>query len=201
MPDLTRAVILDGLRQTREWRDAGLPLRMSINVSMKSLSSLEFPDFVARAIAATGVTPESLVLEITESKLADNPLAALDIVTRLRLKHIGLSIDDFGTGQSSLAQLRDLPFDELKIDQGFVRGAVHDPAKMAIVEANLHLARQLHLRTVGEGIEEREDWDLLRQLGCDVGQGWFMAKAMPAAEIPGWMAAWEARRAELVPAP
>ncbi len=196
---LTNAVILDGLRQTREWRDVGLRIRMSINVSMESLSALQFPDFVAKAIAAAGVPPESLVLEVTESRLAKDALASLDIVTRLRLKHVGLSIDDFGTGNSSLAQLRDMPFDELKIDQGFVRGATHDPAKRAIVEANLSLARQLGLRTVAEGVEEREDWDLLRSLGCDVAQGWFMAKAMPADALPAWITQWEQRRAELVP--
>ena len=104
---------------------------------MDNLGALEFPDFVARAMAKAGMPLTSLVLEVTESRLMQDPLAPLDILTRLRLKHIGLSIDDFGTGHSSLAQLRDIPFDELKVDRGFIHGAGHDASMRAIVEASL----------------------------------------------------------------
>jgi EAL domain-containing protein (putative c-di-GMP-specific phosphodiesterase class I) len=194
-------VLEDGLYHAARWREMGLRLCVSVNVSMENLADLDFPDQVSRSIVASEVPPETLVLEITESRLTRDALASLDIVTRLRLKHVGLSIDDFGTGNSSLAQLRDLPFDELKIDQGFVRGAAQDPAKRAIVEANLRLGRQLGLRTVAEGVETRADWDLLRALGCEVAQGWFMAKAIPGAEIPAWIRAWEPRRAELAALP
>jgi CheY-like chemotaxis protein len=111
--DLTRAVLTAALRQARRWHDAGLALQVAVNVSMDNLTDLEFPDFVAREAGKAGVPVAGLVLEVTESRLMKDPLAPMDILTRLRLKRIGLSIDDFGTGHSSLAQLRDLPFDEL----------------------------------------------------------------------------------------
>lgn len=116
-----------------------------------------------------------------------DPRAQLDILTRLRLKGIRLSIDDFGTGYSSLAQLRDVPFDELKIDRSFVHDAAADPALRAILEASLGLAQQLGLKTVAEGIEKREDWDLLRASGCDMAQGYLMASPMAGEELLGWL--------------
>lgn len=196
--ELTRVVLTNALRQARIWQDAGLHLHVAVNVSMDNLGSLEFPDFVARAAAKAGVPPTSLVLEVTESRLMKNPLASLDILTRLRLKRIGLSIDDFGTGHSSLAQLRDIPFDELKIDRSFVHGAWRDSSLRAIFEASLGMARQLGMKTVAEGVEDREDWDFLRAAGCDMAQGYFIAKPMPAADLTGWLVEWKARYGKLV---
>lgn len=195
--DLTRSMLGHALMQARAWNEAGLRLHVGVNISMDNLGALDFPDFVARALVTAGVPPEQLVLEVTESRLMTNALAALDILTRLRLKHIGLSIDDFGTGHSSLAQLRDIPFDELKLDKGFVHGAHRDNSNRAILEANLGMARQLGMRTVAEGVEDREDWDLLQQLRCDVAQGYFIARPMAGSEIVRWMQEWEARRGAL----
>ena len=124
------------------------------------------------------------MLEVTESRLMADLRAPLEVLTRLRLKRFGLSIDDFGTGHSSLAQLRDMPFDELKIDRGFVHRAHSDPTLRAIFEANLNLARQLGMEVVAEGVEDREDWDFLRGSGCDLAQGYFIARPMPAADLP-----------------
>jgi len=196
--DLTRTMLVKALAQARAWTESGLDLHIGVNISMDNLGALDFPDFVARTLVTAGVPPQSLVLEVTESRLMTNTLAALDILTRLRLKHIGLSIDDFGTGHSSLAQLRDIPFDELKLDRGFVHGALHDAANRTILEANLGMAHQLGMRTVAEGVEDREDWDLLRRLGCQLAQGYFVARPMAGADLPGWMVEWEGRRAELV---
>ena len=195
--DLTRAVLISALHQARLWQEAGLHLHVAVNVSMDNLGTLEFPDWVARAAGEAGVPLTSLVLEVTESRLMKDPLAPLDILTRLRLKRIGLSIDDFGTGHSSLAQLRDIPFDELKVDRGFVHGASRDASLRAIFEASLGMARQLGMKTVAEGVEDRDDWDFLRAAGCDLAQGYFIARPMPAADLPGWMADWESRRREL----
>lgn len=195
--DLTRSMLGHALMQARAWNEAGLRLHVGVNISMDNLGALDFPDFVARALVTAGVPPEQLVLEVTESRLMTNALAALDILTRLRLKHVGLSIDDFGTGHSSLAQLRDIPFDELKLDKGFVHGAHRDNSNRAILEANLGMARQLGMRTVAEGIEDREDWNLLQQLRCDVAQGYFIARPMAGSEIVRWMQEWEARRGAL----
>jgi EAL domain-containing protein (putative c-di-GMP-specific phosphodiesterase class I) len=195
--DLALEVLTSALRQSRRWRDAGIALQVAVNVSMDNLAALDFPDFVANAARDARVPSSSLVLEVTESRLMKDALAPLDILARLRLKHIGLSIDDFGTGHSSLAQLRDIPFDELKIDRGFVRGASRDSSLGAIVEASIGMARQLAMRTVAEGVEDREDWDFLRNAGCDFAQGYFIARPMPGAELEGWLRAWEVRRADI----
>jgi EAL domain-containing protein (putative c-di-GMP-specific phosphodiesterase class I) len=195
--DLTRAVLTAALRQAHLWQDAGLQLHVAVNVSMDNLAALDFPDFVAREADAAGVAVSSLVLEVTESRLMKDPLAALDILTRLRLKRIRLSIDDFGTGHSSLAQLRDIPFDELKVDRGFVHGACRDASLKAIVEASLGMARQLGMKTVAEGVEDQADWHFLHAAGCDLAQGYLIAKPMPAADLAGWMAGWESLRLKL----
>jgi EAL domain-containing protein (putative c-di-GMP-specific phosphodiesterase class I)/CheY-like chemotaxis protein len=196
--ELTRTVLRGALRQARAWRDAGLHLHVAVNVSMDNLVSLSFPDLVVREADEAGVPLTGLVLEITESRLMKNPLVPLDILTRLRLKHISLSIDDFGTGHSSLAQLRDLPFDELKVDRGFVHGAARDSSLRAIVEANISLARQMNMRTVAEGVEDTEDWNLLRASGCDLAQGYLLSKPMSASDLPGWMAEWKIRQPRMV---
>jgi EAL domain-containing protein (putative c-di-GMP-specific phosphodiesterase class I) len=138
------------------------------------------------------------VLEVTESQLVKDLSAALEILTRLRLKRFSLSIDDFGTGHSSLTQLRDIPFDELKVDQGFVHGAASNNTLSAIYGASLGLAKLLGMKTVAEGAEDREDWEFLRSTGCHSVQGFFIAKPMPADEIPGWIALWEARVEDLM---
>lgn len=198
--ELTRTVLTAALHQARLWQDVGLHLRIAVNVSMDNLDSLGFPDFVARAACDAGVPSTSLVLEVTESRLMKNPLAVLDILTRLRLKHIGLSIDDFGTGHSSLTQLRDIPFDELKIDRSFVHGAWRDASLRAIFEASLGMARQLGMKIVAEGVEDREDWGFLRAVGCDMAQGYFIGRPMLAADLPGWIQNWQARVREEFPA-
>jgi EAL domain-containing protein (putative c-di-GMP-specific phosphodiesterase class I) len=159
---------------------------------------LDFADFVMSQLTRFGVAAENLILEVTESRLMTNVLAPLDILTRLRLKRISLSIDDFGTGHSSLSQLRDIPFDELKIDQSFVHGAGQDKTQRAFFSSSLGIARQLGMKTVAEGVEDRADWDFLRQQGCDLAQGYFIARPMPAGALRAWLADWEMRRSELL---
>jgi EAL domain-containing protein (putative c-di-GMP-specific phosphodiesterase class I) len=195
--DMAKVVLRAALQQTRRCHDAGHDLDMAVNVSMANLSSLEFPDFVARQANEAGVPINRLMLELTESQLMSDPLAQLDILTRLRLKGVRLSIDDFGIGYSTLAQLRDVPFDELKIDRSFVHGSAQDPSLRAILEASLGLARQLGLTTVAEGIEEREDWDFLRASGCDLAQGYFVAKPMAGEDLIDWIGSWQERRPHL----
>jgi EAL domain-containing protein (putative c-di-GMP-specific phosphodiesterase class I)/DNA-binding NarL/FixJ family response regulator len=199
--DVTRCVLAGpggALMQARVWQDLGHPLQVSVNVSMDNLNDHGFPDFVAREVARAGVPPSRLTLEVTESRLMRDPVATLDILTRLRLRRIGLSIDDFGTGHSSLAQLRDIPFDELKIDRSFVSGARERDDLRAILLPSLDMARQLGMKAVAEGVESLEDWQFLRAGGCDLAQGWFIARAMPPEALPQWLAQWEPRRAALV---
>jgi EAL domain-containing protein (putative c-di-GMP-specific phosphodiesterase class I)/ActR/RegA family two-component response regulator len=199
--DLTHRVLAAALRQGGAWHADGLPLQVAVNISMENLGALDFPDMVEREAAVAGMPLTHLVLEVTESRLMKDPLSPLDILTRLRLKHIGLSIDDFGTGHSSLAQLRDIPFTELKIDRSFVHGASRNAYLQVILEASLGMARQMGMKTVAEGMEERADWDLLRACGCDVAQGYLVGKPMPAAELPTWLQDWESRRGELTASP
>lgn len=196
--DLTRGVLSSALTQAKVWQQAGLTLRVAVNISMDNLASLDFVDFVTGLAAEAGVPPQSVVLEVTESRLMQDTRAPLEILTRLRLKRFRLSIDDFGTGHSSLAQLRDIPFDELKIDQGFVHRAWSNETLRAMYDASLALARQLDMEVVAEGVEDRNDWDLLQRTGCDLAQGVFISPAMPAADFSGWLEDWQERvRSEL----
>jgi len=191
--DLTRAVFAAAVTQAKAWQEAQLPLRIAVNVSMDNLASLNFLNFVAEFTKDAGIAPQSIVLEVTETRLMQDTRAPLEILTRLRLKRFRLSIDDFGTGHSSLAQLRDIPFDELKIDQGFVHRAWANETLRAMYEASLSLARQLGMEVVAEGVEDRNDWDLLQRTGCDLAQGVFMSRPMLAVDLPGWIESWRER--------
>ena len=197
--ELTRGVLTTALAQLKAWHAAGLALRVAVNVSMNNLASLDFADFVAGQAAAAGVSPKHVVLEVTESRLMNDLRASLEILTRLRLKRFGLSIDDFGTGHSSLTQLHDIPFDELKVDRSFVHGAWSDATARAIYEASLSLAKQLNMDIVAEGVEDRADFNFVVRSGCQMAQGYFIAKPMPAADLRQWMEDWHERVEELLP--
>lgn len=196
---LTNLVLQQALEELRTWRTAGLELQVCVNVSMDNLMALDFPDMVERQLHVTGQHPEHLVLEITESRLMRDSRATLDILARLRLKGVRLSIDDFGTGHSTLAQLHFLPFNELKIDRGFVHHAWRDPTTRAIYDASLGVARQLRIDSVAEGVEDLDDWNFLRETCCEVAQGYFIGRPMPAADIADWMTQWSARAPLLRP--
>ena len=196
---LTDAVLAQAVGQARDWRATGVGLRVAVNLSMQTLSALDFPDRLQRHIEVAAVAPGDLVLEVTESRLMVDPSAALDVLTRLRMKRFRLSIDDFGTGHSSLAQLRDMPVNELKVDRGFVHGAAGNPKLAAIFAASQGLARQLSLDFVAEGVDDDADWQFLRRAGCDYAQGYFIARPMPAGQLLPWIEAWEPRRRLLCP--
>jgi EAL domain-containing protein (putative c-di-GMP-specific phosphodiesterase class I) len=191
---VTRVVLASALKQVKAWEQAGHQLPVAINVSMNDLTALDFPDIAATLALSAGVEPQLITLEVTESQVMRQLSTVLDVLSRLRLKRFRLAIDDFGTGHSSLAQLRDLPFDELKVDRGFAHGASADGTKSAICSASLRMAHQLNMQVVVEGLEDRDDWEFLRRLGCDVGQGYFMARPMPAADVLDWIASWETQR-------
>jgi EAL domain-containing protein (putative c-di-GMP-specific phosphodiesterase class I) len=201
---VTRAVLegpAGALATARRWNERGWPLQVSVNVGMDDLGEHGFTDYVLRAVDDAGLKPARLTLEVTESRVMKDPLITLDILTRLRLRRIGVSIDDFGTGHSSLKQLSDVPFDELKIDRSFVHGASRKRGVAAILLPSLDMARRLGIKTVAEGVEDRDDWDFLRAHGCDVAQGYFIARPMAADALPDWMADWGSRRDGLVGAP
>ncbi len=192
--DLTRLVLTGALQQASIWQQSGLALRVAINVSMDNLASLDFQDLVVDLAARAGVPPQKVVLEVTESQLMGDSRVPLEVLARLRLKRFHLSIDDFGTGHSSLAQLRDIPFDELKIDQGFVHSAWSNETLRAMYDTSLSLARQLDIEVVvAEGVEDLNDWNFLRQTGCDLAQGNFISRPMLAVNFFDWLLTWQKR--------
>lgn len=189
--EITHAVLPAAMRQAKAWRQAGYHLPVSVNVSMDDLTALDFPDFAAALAGSIGIDPNLVTLEVTEGQVMKDRGAVLEVLSRLQLKRFRLSIDDFGTGHSSLAQLRDLPFDELKVDRSFVHGATADSTRRAICNASLRMAQQLKLTVVAEGIEDRADWELLQDMGCEIGQGYFIAQPMPPASVLGWINSWD----------
>ncbi|MBK7352770.1 MAG: EAL domain-containing response regulator [Nitrosomonas sp.] len=191
--ELTRLVLINAFNQAKLWQQSGLDFRVAVNVSMDNLASLDFQDLVVDLATQVGIPPHKIVLEVTESQLMRDMRVSLEILTRLRLKRFHLSIDDFGTGHSSLSQLRDIPFDELKIDQGFVHQAWKDDTLRVIYDASLALAKQLNMEAVAEGVEDRQDWDFLRQTGCDLAQGNFISKPLLALEFEDWIEYWQQR--------
>lgn len=190
---LTHAVLVQAFADAAAWSSQGRPLKVAVNVSMDNLAQLEFADFVTNQAQVAGIAPQMIVLEVTESRLMTDMRAPLEILTRLRLRRFRLSIDDFGTGHSSLAQLRDAPFEELKIDRGFVHGAHSNETNRAIFHASLGLAKELGMEVVAEGVEDQADWNFLTQSGCDLAQGYLIAKPMPAADLWKWHATWQQR--------
>ena len=193
LSEVTRVVLIEAMKQAKAWRQAGYHLPVAVNISMDDLIALDFPDVAEGLAASVGIDPQLLTLELTEGQVMRQLSTVLDVLSRLSLKRFRLSIDDFGTGHSSLAQLRDLPFNELKVDRSFVRGASTDGTLGAICTASVRMAHQLQMQVVGEGIEDRDDWNFLSQLGCEVGQGYFIARPMPAADVVAWISAWGTR--------
>jgi EAL domain-containing protein (putative c-di-GMP-specific phosphodiesterase class I) len=189
---LTTRMLVESCRWQSQWKAGGLPLRISVNVSSHSFSGPEIADRYERIVREHGVVPDEVILEITESSVMSDTARGLGMLARLRLKGFGLSVDDFGTGYSSLAQLSQIPFTELKIDQGFVGGAPDQPRKRAVIEASLDLARKLDLHVVAEGVETMDEWQLLAQLGCDIAQGYLISWPVAGDELPAAIARWRA---------
>ena len=198
---LTLYVIEEALRQGRAWRDEGLCLPISVNLSTRNLLDRDFPAQVARLLSRWEMAPRSLELEVTESSMLANPTRAKAVLEELSGLGLRLSIDDFGTGYSSLAYLRQLPVDEIKIDRSFVMGMAHEADDAVIVRSTVDLGRNLGLDVVAEGVETAELWRGLRELGCHTAQGYFLSRPVPAGELTAWLAAGGAERAVAAPAP
>lgn len=195
---LTDWVLRAALAQLARWHQAGLRIHMAVNVSMENLRA---PDFARKAAALVRhgcLSPQDLVLEVTESRVMAISSAPLETLVRLRMQRFGLAIDDFGTGHSSLAQLRDVPFTELKIDRGFVHGARQNQLIRPMLEGSIGIAQRMGLQAVAEGVETEDDWTLLREIGCDTAQGYFIGRPMPGDGLRAWLADWSLRRPRLI---
>ncbi|MCC3765395.1 EAL domain-containing protein [Glycomyces sp. TRM65418] len=185
---LTERVVDIALRQLRSWNEAGYDLRMAVNVSVRDLQSPEFTDFLTGRIDAYGVDAAKLQLEITESALMADPRRVVVNVQRLSDLGVGISLDDFGTGFSSMQHLRRLPVTEIKIDKSFVTTLIDDPDNAAIVSTTIDLGRALDVEVVAEGVEDEKVRKQLEGWGCHAGQGWHFAKPMSADAFERWMA-------------
>ena len=180
---LTRLVLGTALATCARMRQAVAGFTMAVNISPLDLRDPGLPDLIDHALRQNGLPPAALVAELTEGCVIDDPVQAAETLTRLRIRGIGLSIDDFGTGHSSLLSLLRLPFSELKIDKSFTQDFPADAEAAKITRAVVALARELGLRTVAEGVETQACADQLREMGCDVVQGWLFGKAMGADEL------------------
>jgi diguanylate cyclase (GGDEF)-like protein/PAS domain S-box-containing protein len=186
---LTLYVVEEALRQGRRWRDAGLNLSISVNLSTRNLLDRDFPNQVAALLKRWGMGPEWLELEVTESSMLANPTRAKAVLNELSALGLRLSIDDFGTGYSSLSYLRQLPVDEIKIDRSFVMGMGEQAGDAVIVRSTVDLGRNLGLEVVAEGVETLDSWNTLRALGCNTAQGYFLSKPVSADELTSWLKA------------
>ncbi|MBV8660405.1 MAG: EAL domain-containing response regulator [Burkholderiales bacterium] len=185
--ELTDWVLETALKQLRDWHARGLSISVAVNLSAKSLSTPDLADRIAAVTSRIGIEPKYLLLEITETAVMSDLALSLGTLARLRLKGFGLSIDDFGTGFSSMQQLSRIPFTELKIDRSLVHGASEKPHLHVMLQSTIEMGKKLHLTTVAEGVENPSDWQLVRLLGCDVGQGFYVSKPMPGDALAGWL--------------
>ena len=187
---LTTFVLRSALRECRRWQEEGLDLDVSVNLSVRSLLDLQLPESVSTLLREFDVEPSRLILEITESSIMADPIRAADVVDRLSDLGIGLAIDDFGTGYSSLSYLKRLPVSEIKIDKSFVLAMTSEDNDAVIVRSTVDLGRNLGLRVVAEGVETVEMFDELRNLGCDIAQGYLLSRPLPADELTVWAIDW-----------
>jgi EAL domain-containing protein (putative c-di-GMP-specific phosphodiesterase class I) len=163
-------------------------LAVAVNLGPADLLDLGLPSEVARALDRRSFTAGRLTLEVSEDVIVADPERTLDVLERLRALGVRLALDDFGAGQSSLAHLKNLRLDELKIDRSFVLELTANTADLAIVRSTVDLGHRLGLRVVAEGAATHEAWDLLAECGCDEAQGDLLARPMPAGELAGWLA-------------
>jgi PAS domain S-box-containing protein len=185
--ELSKLLVSLALAEAAKLFAAGFPLKIAINLSGTWLNDLSLPDFVLSKTKLAGLRAEDVILEVTETGVMEDLTTALDVLSRLRLKGFGLSIDDFGIGYSSFEQLGRIPFTEMKLDRSFVSKGAQDAASRAILESSMDMAYKLNLSTVAEGVETEQDLKLVRSLGCDLVQGYLIAKPMPFSDLLEWL--------------
>lgn len=185
---LTQHVVSDALRNCVEWRKAGIAASVSVNLNAAMLSNVSLADRMAALVAESALEPAHVTFEVTESTAVREEGPTLENLSRLRMKGFGLSIDDYGTGYSSMERLARIPFTELKIDQGFVKNAATEASSRAMVESSLELAKKLAIVAVAEGVESQPQWSLLLALGCDQAQGHYICAPVDGTDFRRWVA-------------
>ncbi len=194
---LTAQIVAGVALAWRAWDRAGHQYAVSINLSLSSLARPGYAEELVRVLEQQQIAPRHIVFEVTESVAMSDLPHSLENLARLRMKGYGLSIDDYGTGYSSMQQLLRIPFSELKMDRSFVTAAGDDEAQLLMLASSLKLARELHLESVAEGVETAADWRLLRDLECRYAQGYLIGKPMPADDFIASVAAWQRAYAAL----
>jgi EAL domain-containing protein (putative c-di-GMP-specific phosphodiesterase class I)/ActR/RegA family two-component response regulator len=189
MRPLTMFVLESALEEARGWARSGQPVSVAVNLAASLLNDPALPDDIERLCQVHGVAPEKLTLEISESATIGHAQEVVDALTRLRVKGVRLSLDNFGTGFSSLVELRTLPFSQLKIDKTFVGDATSRPAARAIVDAVIEFGHKIGLEIVAEGVETREALVLLREANCDFAQGFLISRPVDAVALSKQLAA------------
>ena len=192
--ELTWVVLRKSATSCSAWRATGMDAGVSVNLSVRSLGGVKFAERVVKLARARQIEPQQMMLEVTESAATIDVGRALENLARLRMNGFGLSIDDYGTGYSSLQQLSRIAFTELKIDQSFVTGASRSESSRVMLESSLDMARRLKLSSVAEGVESSEDLELLCSLRCDLAQGFHIARPMPFDEWIDWAKSWDPAR-------
>lgn len=191
--ELTFRVIKHSASASRSIQEKGHTFTIAINLSLTSFSDEALAEKIVQLVKNAGVNPRHFVLEITESAAMTDAAHALENLTRLCMHGFTLSIDDYGTGYSSMQQLTRIPFGELKIDQSFVKDFSENKSMRIIVESSVDMARKLRIKSVAEGIENQQDLDILKALGCDIGQGYFIAKPMPLSKLHGFIDSYKTK--------
>jgi diguanylate cyclase (GGDEF)-like protein len=186
---LTEVVLAEGLRRCRQWADADRPLSIAVNLSARTLLDSHFPDVVHQMLKQYRVPAAQVTFEISEPGMLGDIERALPTLYRLRDLGVRLSVDDFGTGATSLSYLRQLPVDEVKIDNSFVQGMATDSSDLAIVRAVISLARALGLTVVAEGVESELTLELLEEMNCEIGQGYLFSRPLPYERLEAWFSA------------
>lgn len=185
--EITNEVITQVISDYPQFIQAGITPKISINISAQDLMDLNMPERLESMLKKANIAPDLITVELTESSILSSVSDSLDILSRMRMKGFPISIDDFGTGHSSLVQLYRIPFTELKIDQHFVMQMMTDDEAISIVKICILLAKELKMSTVAEGIEDQSTFDKLKELGCEIGQGYFMSKPLPINDIFDWV--------------
>ncbi|MGH6940908.1 GGDEF/EAL domain-containing response regulator [Hypericibacter sp.] len=187
---LTRWVAMTAIAQLEAWTRQGVELDLAINLSARNLWDSDLADMILTACEAADISTSRLTLELTETAAIERPEDAIAALSRLRLCGIKLAIDDFGTGYSSLAQLRQLPFSQIKIDRSLVTNCQQSHSALQIISTVVDLARSLGLHCIAEGVETKSDFDAVGNLGCDTAQGYLISRALPADRLQTWLADW-----------
>jgi EAL domain-containing protein (putative c-di-GMP-specific phosphodiesterase class I) len=190
---LTDYVFRAAMEQARVWLAKGIHMELGLNVSAEFLSDLEFPDRLVALIREKGLDPSMITLELTETSALVDPELAMDIMARLRVKHVKLCLDDFGVGNSSLTHLYRMPFNEVKLDNAFVRDMHTSEDAVHTIEGLIYLAHKLKMLACAEGVEDESTFRMLQTIGCDRMQGHYFGTALPARQIETAAADWNAR--------